>query len=171
MAFSIFIPPIEGYSEMMDLLTNMPLLQERLANLKTVQDEVDRRMSVYKDLENIQAQRDAATTLREEAKETLALAQAQADDLRKSMLSEQAVVKAKIDADWEEYQRRMKDVGDREAAAERREKQLEAFAQDLSARSLAADKRFKEGLEKQEAANQLIRDMQRRFNQTQEVWK
>lgn len=72
------IPPFENFSDIMDLLASTPKLQERLKELKEMQDGVNASLGDLKEVQRIKGMKHAAEVALADAKEKLEAAEKEA---------------------------------------------------------------------------------------------
>lgn len=170
MAFNIFIEPIENYSDMVDLLSNMPVLKERLENLKKIEDHVLSQLGTLDEVRAIQAQKDEALTKLEEAKEIKAAAAVDASNIMATAQIEANKIKAQIDSEMADYQRRMKEIAEREHAVEVREGDARLREAKLGDQETRMDKKLKDIVDRESVLQETDKTLKQKRDQTMAIW-
>ena len=123
-----FIPEIEGYADMVDLLANVPQLQQRLKDLKVLEDQVNKLIGSYADVQDIKQAKIQAAMTADEAKQLLIDSRIQSAALVGKAQEQHDRLMAVIEKEQEDRQMRMTELTKLEARLSQWEQQLNQIA-------------------------------------------
>ena len=122
------IPPIDSYSDMVDLLSSTPKLQQRLTDLKTLEDLVNKQIGTYADVQDIKQAKIQAAIAAEEGKQLLADSRIQSAALVGKAQEAHDRLMAVIEKEQEDRRMRMTELTKLEARLSQWEQQLNQVA-------------------------------------------
>lgn len=166
-----YIPVIENFAEMFDLLSNLPVLQERLQNLHDLESLVNQRLGDLDEVQKLKAQRIEIATTLNDAKKIKQDAEIEASAFLNRAREEQQRTHAALEAAMAKYDTMMADADAIKSRGEAvlatniiREGEIARREKELAEKISAAEARERLAAETVELLNE-------RRRKTMEIWQ
>jgi DNA repair exonuclease SbcCD ATPase subunit len=166
-----YIPEISGYSEMVDLLANVPLLQERLKKLHELETLVNNSLGDLNEVQKLKAQKHEITTRLAEAQEAKQLALDQAKIIMDQATADVQKIQSNIDREAAKYHAKLKEVQEKEIELSHRRADVERLGAETSAKEKDLNRLLAEATMREKVAGNLIHDFTVRKQKVLEIFE